>query len=225
MATWGYMYPSLSLSRLRFRLVSVFDHLLSGLASGQFLKNQIFCPDLDQSVSDCVGQILCMWECVPLLINHLPTIYLATMDDDEYQATWLLSMWCLHQYITLFITIILTGTSSLLLSLTEQEPYHTSILTGEGWVTELLDGHPEYICCEIGVHCHVFLELIQERWQLGHDRSKYVSLEEQLAISQSLGWWSDMLGSASSNQMKQYHGEQLYYQDGSTILTWCYHNS
>ena len=32
-----------------------------------------------------------------------------------------------------FAAILLNGTSSLLLSLTEQEPYHTSILTGEGW--------------------------------------------------------------------------------------------
>ena len=94
----------------------------------------------------------------------------------------LISMRRLHQYITLFITIILTGTSSLLLSLTEREPYHTLILTGEGWVMELLAGHPERIRCELGVHRHVFLELIQELRQLGHDRSKYVSLEEQLAI-------------------------------------------
>jgi len=99
------------------------------------------------------------------------------MDDDEYRAMRLLSMQRLHQYITLFITIILTGTSSLLLSLTEREPYHTSILTGEGWVTELLAGHPEHIRCELGVHHHVFLELIQELQQVGHDRSKYVSVK------------------------------------------------
>jgi len=104
------------------------------------------------------------------------------MDEDECRAMRLLFMQRLHRYIALFTAIILTGTSSLLLSLTEREPYHTSILTGEGWVMELLAGHHKRIRCELGVHHHVFLELIQELRQLGHDRSKYVSLEEQLAI-------------------------------------------
>ncbi|KAF8803199.1 hypothetical protein BYT27DRAFT_7110164 [Phlegmacium glaucopus] len=47
---------------------------------------------------------------------------------------------------------------------------------------ELLAGHPRRIRCELGVHRHVFLELIQELQRLGHGRSKYLSLEEQLAI-------------------------------------------
>ena len=38
-------------------------------------------------------------------------------------------------------------------------PYHTSILSGQGWVQELLDGHPEHICNGLGVHQHVFLAL------------------------------------------------------------------
>jgi hypothetical protein len=49
-------------------------------------------------------------------------------------------------------------------------------------VRELLAGHPEHIHCKLGVHSHIFLELIEELHQLGHCRSKYVSLEEQLAI-------------------------------------------
>ena len=115
----------------------------------------------------------------------LSTIYISTyqrIDEDEYRAVQLLSMQHLNWYITLFVAIILTSTSRLLLSLTEREPYHTSILTGEGWVMELLASHPECICCELEVHRHVFLELIQELWWLGHDKSKYVSLEEQLTI-------------------------------------------
>ena len=104
------------------------------------------------------------------------------MDQEEYQAARRLAIQRLHHYISLFVAILLTGTSSLLMSLFEREPYHTSILTGQGWVMELLDGHPERIRCELGVHRHVFLELIQELRRLGYDRSKYVSLEEQLAI-------------------------------------------
>ncbi|KAF9231496.1 hypothetical protein BU15DRAFT_56046 [Melanogaster broomeanus] len=31
-------------------------------------------------------------------------------------------------------------------------PYHTSILSGQQWVSELLDGHPGRIRCELGMH-------------------------------------------------------------------------
>lgn len=30
-------------------------------------------------------------------------------------------------------------------------PYHTSALTGEAWVLELLNGHPDCIQCKLGV--------------------------------------------------------------------------
>ena len=90
----------------------------------------------------------------------------------------------LHKFSMLFISIILTAVNSLLESMTPsvKEPYHTSILTGEGWVLELIAGHPERIRCELGMHQHVFVELISELHEMGHTNSKYVSLEEQLAI-------------------------------------------
>jgi hypothetical protein len=84
--------------------------------------------------------------------------------------------------IALFISIILTATHAILDSISIKEPYHTSILTGSGWVMELLAGHPERIRCELGVHRHVFLALISELREFGHTNSKHVSLEEQLAI-------------------------------------------
>jgi hypothetical protein len=49
-------------------------------------------------------------------------------------------------------------------------------------VVELLTGHPERIWCELRVHAHVFGKLISELRVLGHTNSKYLSLEEQLAI-------------------------------------------
>jgi len=104
------------------------------------------------------------------------------MDEENYRAARQLAMRRLRNYICLFVAILLTGTSSLLLSLYEREPYHTSILTGQGWVMELLEGHPERIRCELGVRRHVFVALIEELQSLGYNRSKYVSLEEQLAI-------------------------------------------
>ncbi|KAG2745671.1 hypothetical protein P692DRAFT_20682006, partial [Suillus brevipes Sb2] len=60
--------------------------------------------------------------------------------------------------------------------------YHTSILMGVGWVNELLNGHPERIRCEPGVHCHVFIVLLQLLCESGINDLKHITLEEQLAI-------------------------------------------
>lgn len=87
----------------------------------------------------------------------------------------------ISRYITLLLTFIISAQAVLLLP-NQRLPYHTSILTGQGWVEELLDGHPERIRCELGMHKETFLLLINELHQLGYSRSKYVSLEEQLAI-------------------------------------------
>jgi hypothetical protein len=63
-----------------------------------------------------------------------------------------------------------------------RQPYHTSILTGEGWVQELLAGHPEGIHTELGVHLHVFHQLVETLKECGMGPSKWISLEEKLAI-------------------------------------------
>ena len=64
----------------------------------------------------------------------------------------------------------------------EPIPYHTSILSGCGWVLELWNGHPERIHMELGVHKHVFKALLRELMQHGHLHSKHIMLEEQLTI-------------------------------------------
>jgi hypothetical protein len=119
-----------------------------------------------------------------VIVNHLPVLlnFLCNMDD-EAQATQKQVLQRLFHYITLFVGILVTGTTSLLLSesLNVPQAYHTSILTDKGWVRELLAGHLE-CSCELRVHNHVFLELIEELHCLGHGRSKYVSIEEQLVI-------------------------------------------
>ncbi|KAJ3964769.1 hypothetical protein EV361DRAFT_811683, partial [Lentinula raphanica] len=48
------------------------------------------------------------------------------------------------------------------------QPYHTSILTGQEWVNELIRGHPERIHTELGVHLHVFAQLIVHLRQMGY---------------------------------------------------------
>ncbi|KIJ59832.1 hypothetical protein HYDPIDRAFT_99967, partial [Hydnomerulius pinastri MD-312] len=60
--------------------------------------------------------------------------------------------------------------------------YHTSAFLGEAWVIELLVGHPKHMWCELGMHAPTFVELVSELHNLGHTNSKFLSLEEQLAI-------------------------------------------
>ena len=57
-------------------------------------------------------------------------------------------------------------------------PYHTFILTSQGWVLELLNRHPEWICTELGVHKHVFKQLVVELQAISYTHSKHVTLKE-----------------------------------------------
>src|SRR6267154_2467059 len=61
-------------------------------------------------------------------------------------------------------------------------PYHTSALSGEGWVYELLSGHSERIRNELGVYRSTFLVLVEVMKLSGLQSSRHVSIEEQLSI-------------------------------------------
>ncbi|KAI0246946.1 hypothetical protein BJV78DRAFT_1134155, partial [Lactifluus subvellereus] len=61
-------------------------------------------------------------------------------------------------------------------------PYHTSILTGEGWVQELLNGHPLRIKTELGMRHHVFWHFVQALVHSGLKPARNMSYEEQAAI-------------------------------------------
>ena len=83
---------------------------------------------------------------------------------------------------TFIIRIIVLNVAAIIRSRYFEQPWHTSMLTGQMWVIELLAGHPEHICTDLGVHKHVFYTIIDELCELGHTDSKFVTLEEQLAI-------------------------------------------
>ena len=83
--------------------------------------------------------------------------------------------------ITLQLTLLMPTLMRLIFRYHMKEPYHTSLLSGYAWVQELLNGHPEHIHTELGVHKEVFYALIEELQSMGHRDSKYVTLEEQLA--------------------------------------------
>ena len=59
---------------------------------------------------------------------------------------------------------------------------HTSVLSGEAWLIELILGHPDRIRCELGVDVHTFKALTLELRRHRHQASTHISLEEQLAI-------------------------------------------
>ena len=61
-------------------------------------------------------------------------------------------------------------------------PYYTSVFSGTDWVQELINGHPECIRNELGVHKHVFHALVEELQLAGYKHSKHIYLKEQLAI-------------------------------------------
>jgi hypothetical protein len=92
---------------------------------------------------------------------------------------------CILQSAALVVDSITRSTLSLpsqAFPLTVRYPYHTSILTGEGWILELLAGHSWQIWTELGVSHHVFQQLTTTLWSLELNDSHHVRLEEQLAI-------------------------------------------
>ena len=95
---------------------------------------------------------------------------------------------CMNLLRTIFATItlqllpLLPTLMCLVFCYHMKELYHTSILSGYAWVQELLQGHPEHIHTELGVHKEVFLALVKELQSMGHEDTKNVTLQEQLAI-------------------------------------------
>ncbi|KAJ7762534.1 hypothetical protein B0H16DRAFT_1209189, partial [Mycena metata] len=64
-----------------------------------------------------------------------------------------------------------------------KQAYHTSALTGEAWVKELIAGHPDRIKNCLGMRLHVFLIFIHQlRIVGGLNDSRGVTLQEQGAI-------------------------------------------
>ena len=82
----------------------------------------------------------------------------------------------------MFINAVIGAIISFARSLYDKEDYHTSALSGAAWVLELLEDHPNQICCELGVNKHVFHYLISYLQLIGINHSQNITLEEQLAI-------------------------------------------
>ncbi len=92
----------------------------------------------------------------------------------------------LHLHILHLVSLLITNIIPTIMKHIQQfyfkTPYHTSVLSGDGWVQELRNGHPGRIRTELGVHKHVFDALLFELFSLGHKDARNVTLQEQLAI-------------------------------------------
>jgi hypothetical protein len=86
------------------------------------------------------------------------------------------------RFVAYFINVLIPACIQIIQQRYVKQPYHTSVLTGQGWVDELVHGHPLRIRTELGVSREVFHALISKLREMGHVASKHVKLEEQLAI-------------------------------------------
>ena len=134
-----------------------------------------------------------MWRCHQSqmeYIKHLHNESISSHTSKHFtpiieHAYWSTMEGCMYtrlHHITVLFTHIIIVTTRLLQSKKDPKPYHASILTGQGWVEELLSGHPKHIHCELGVCRHTFLELIGVLQELSYGHSKHITLEEQLTI-------------------------------------------
>lgn len=97
----------------------------------------------------------------------------ATMAEDRRRQAAMAAGLVVQTIITAAITAVETA---------DPIPYHTSALTGEAWVLELITGHPDRIQCELGVWLHVFNALVSKLHDIRAIDSRELSVEEQLAL-------------------------------------------
>ncbi|KAJ3792518.1 hypothetical protein GGU11DRAFT_669611, partial [Lentinula aff. detonsa] len=63
-----------------------------------------------------------------------------------------------------------------------KQEYHNSAFTGHAWIQELIHGHPDHIRSELGVRLPVFVALVEQLRVLGMEDTRYITIEEQVAI-------------------------------------------
>jgi hypothetical protein len=91
----------------------------------------------------------------------------------------------LHLIAAVGVALVLAGGTSAACYATcfEKTPQHTSQLTGQAWVDELLNGHEGQFYNELGMHKHVFWRLLNVLERLADfGDTKHITAEEQLSI-------------------------------------------
>lgn len=146
--------------------------------------------------------------------------------DNEARTWWEIRNQ-LTQLAFLITHIILTAVVVIITSVYANQPelYHTSIFTSQGWVLELLTGHPERICCELKLHHHVFIELISKLHGIGYCESMTQDLFLWrnswlfFFISVLLAWQFVMPASISRDPMRQFQSEKHFNEISNSIIS------
>jgi hypothetical protein len=90
---------------------------------------------------------------------------------------------CRMQLVASLVCTVIAFTASLNLDVPDALPMHTSMLTGQMWLNELLAGHPDRFKHQIGMAKHVFYRLSFELQAFsGLVSTKFVTADEKLAI-------------------------------------------
>jgi len=90
------------------------------------------------------------------------------------------------------VTLLVSARESILLyaSCFKKVPQHTSILSSQGWVDELISGHDGQFYNNMGMHKHVYQELLSTlRKDTDLHDTRYISAEEQLTIFLQYAHW------------------------------------
>src|ERR1700679_959206 len=125
------------------------------------------------------------WHRLRVMDNELAGLYSVDENIERNQNQRLFEQRIIeqiHWFVGYFINVLIPAFTQIIRRRYVKQPYHTSILTGQGWVDELVHGHPLRIRTELGVSLEVFHGLISKLREMGHGASRHVKLEEQLAI-------------------------------------------
>ena len=104
-----------------------------------------------------------------------------TTEDPKCCREWLLFIKKQMMMLTSLLVIAISVTFVLEEAMVRLA-HHISLLTGAGWVMDLLAWYPMHIHTELGVSQEISIALIEELCGMGHSNFQFVLLEEQLAI-------------------------------------------
>jgi hypothetical protein len=106
------------------------------------------------------------------------------LDQDESDNEEMLDQQCRAILLssTAAAVVVIQAAIEVITPVIDRTPYHTSILSGEAWVQELLTGHKMRIRNELGVYRQTFSTLVQTLQDIGIRSSRHVTIEEQVAI-------------------------------------------
>jgi hypothetical protein len=100
--------------------------------------------------------------------------------DDKASNEWVLQQQRLA--VAFYVKTVVSAAFIYCTMYFSKEPYNASSLSGELWLQELLDGHPEWFQTQFGINKHVFQHLVHDLQNIGLTCLKYLTLKEHVVI-------------------------------------------